>query len=309
MKPAYLAELLTITEGKKGQKPETETLIKRDRSDQVGNIIANGLKLIDDAIDVIGNIYGSSPRSIGLMPLVYFYNKQGDYIRSLLYGMIYWLNHGTETRDVLNRKLLFTIHRRAFEEVLIQNKELIIRRIGRRIGSGPEVTYPTARYYHGLLKLLIKHDDQIESEEFNKEHQQLIATLGKTDVIEIEQEEVISQSRTFRDSMRSEVQVKELLGMFKTCEICGGRYFPGLFTQVDHKKPHGKGGKTTVSNARNTHPFCNNNRERIEALQTEKTSIELPSFDDPEKLSKPEQLNFLFFDESYEEEGLSTDDL
>jgi hypothetical protein len=302
MKPWYLAELLTITEGKKGQKPETEALIRKDRGDTVSHIIVNGLRLIDDAIDVIGNIYGPSPRSLGLMPLVYFYNKQGDYIRSLLYGMIYWLNHGSETRDVMNRKLLFTVHRRTFEEVLIQNKEFIISRIARRIGSGPEVTYPTARYYHGLLTLLIKHNDQIDSPEFQSAHKQLIATLGKPGLTDIEQEEIVSQSRTFRDAMRSEVQVKDLLGMFKTCEICGGRYYPGLFTQVDHKTLHSKGGKTAVSNARITHPFCNNNRDRIEELLKAESVIELPAFDDPDKLSKPEQLKFLFFEDDPEEE-------
>lgn len=302
MKPAYLAELLTITEGKKGQKPETEALIRKDRSDRVKDIITNGLRLIDDAIDVIGNIYGPSPRSLGLMPLVYFYNKQGDYIRSLLYGMIYWLNHGSETSDVLNRKLLFTIHRRAFEEVLIQNKEFIISRIGRRIGSGPEVTVQTAHYYQGLLTLIIKHNDQIDSPEFQSDHRLLIATLGKTDLTDVEPEEIVSSNRTYRGQMRSEVQVHALLGMFQTCEICGGRYYPGLFTQVDHKTPHSRRGKTAVSNARITHPFCNNMRERIEDLRKAENAIELPAFDDPAKLSKPEQLKFLFFEDSPEEE-------
>ncbi|NOT63528.1 MAG: DUF262 domain-containing protein [Acidobacteria bacterium] len=296
MKPWYLAELLTITEGKKGQKPETEALIKKDRNAPVSHIITNGLKLIDDAIDVIGNLYGSSPRSLCLMPLVYFYNKQGDYIRSLFYGMIYWLNHGSETLDVPNRKLVFSVHRRAFEEVLIQNKDLIITRIARRIGSGPEVTLPTARYFDGLLALLVKHNDQTELAEFQAEHAQLIATLGNSDLLE-QEEEAVSPSRTFRGAMRTEVQVKELLGMFAICEICGGRYHPSLFTELDHKKQHSKGGKTAVSNARSTHPFCNNRREKIEELLSGAIVIDLPVFDYPNLAKKPEQLKFLFFEE------------
>lgn len=289
-KAGYLAELLTITEGKKGQKPETEALIKKDRSDRVSHIVTNGLRLVEDATDVIGNIYGPSPRSLALMPLVYFYNKQGDYIRSLLYGMVYWINHGSE-RDIQDRKLVFTLHRQAFEEVIIGSKEHIINRIGRRIGSGPEVTYPTARYYHGLLNLLIEHGSQIDSQEFQAAHNHLITTLGKTD---FDGDEDVSTSRTFRGSMRAEVHVNDLLTMFKKCDICGGRYFPGLFTQVDHKKEHRKGGKTTVSNARNTHPFCNNNRETLEELGKKASMVELPAFGDPEKLPKQEQLKFLF---------------
>lgn len=121
-KPFYLAELLTITEGKKGQKPEWESLIKKDKNARVSHIIENGLLLTQHALTVISNIYGDSPRSLALMPLVYFYNQQGTYVRSLLYGMLYWLNHGSETREVQNRKLLFTAHRAAFEKVLIDNK-------------------------------------------------------------------------------------------------------------------------------------------------------------------------------------------
>lgn len=292
MKPAYVAEVLTIAEGKKGQKPETEALIKKDKDAWVSLIIKNGLTLVENAEDVLSNIYGPSPRSLALMPLVYFYNGQGVYVRSLLYGMLYWLNHGSETRDVLNRKLLFTIYRKAFEDVLLDSKEDIIRRIARRIGSGPEVTYPTARYYHGLLELVIHHEGKISTEEFKKEHEDLVEHLGKEKNHESDEEKE-SASRFYRGRMREAVHVRDLLRMFIHCEICGGRYYPGLFTEVDHKRMRSKGGKTTLSNARNTHPFCNNNREAIEALLGGAKTIDLPPFDNPEVLPKAEQLSFL----------------
>lgn len=317
--PEWLAELLTVTEGKKGQKPETEFLIQRDKNERISTIIANGLRLVDDTMDVLSNIYGPSPRSLTLMPLVYFYNKQGTYVRSLLYGMIYWLNHGTESRDVLNRKLIFSAHRRSFEEVLIENKGNIIKRIGRRIGSGPEVTYKTARYYHGLLELLLKHEDKVESTEFRKEHQDFVATLRR-DKSETEGQELVTDepekenvSRLFQKQQKVERQVTSFLGKFDLCEICGGRYYPGLFTQFDHIQPHAKGGKTVLSNARETHPFCNNNREMIEKIRDGKMPLELPAFDNPEKL--PEQLKLLFireetgFDENLEEDEITEDEI
>jgi hypothetical protein len=312
MKPAYLAELLTITEGKKGQKAETEALIKRDMSDRVSHIVTNGLRLVDDATDVLNNIYGPSPRSLLLMPLVYFYNKQGTHVRSLLYGMIYWLNHGTENRDVFNRKLLFSAHRAKFEEVLLKNKDVIIRRITRKIGSGPEVTLQTARYFNGLLELLIKHNDDIETSDFREDHKRLVATLGKgklaSDVdeqeIAIDEEERESSSPTFRGTQRIEIQVQNFIEKFNICGVCDGRYYPGLFTQVDHIQPRAKGGKTVVSNARETHPFCNNNREAIEAIRAGSQHVEIPAFD--LIATRTEQLKFLFFlpeDEIAEEIG------
>jgi 5-methylcytosine-specific restriction endonuclease McrA len=301
IKPAYLAELLTIVEGKKGQKPETEKLIKKDRLASTRQIINNGLQLIEDATGILSNIYGNSPRSLALMPLVYFYNIQGIFVRSLLYGLLYWLNEGSENRDVLHRKLLFSIHRAAFEEVLLQKKDIIIRRIGRRIGSGPEVTYPTARYYQGLLKLLIQHNDNVESQEFQTAHERLIETLDKDKSDEVDQD-LESLSRTYRGRMRTSVHVQDFLQMFKHCEICGGRYYPGLFTEVDHIRPHAQGGKTTLRNARNSHPFCNNNRDTIEEIRNGKMYIELPPFGDQENLPKMEQLSFLqIFDDTVDD--------
>ena len=304
MKPAYMAEILTITEGKRGQKPETEKLIAKDRVAPVPQIISNGQKLVTNAIDVIGNIYGNSPRSLGLMPLVYFYSRQGVYVRSLLYGMIYWLNHGSENKEVLERKRLFCVHRRAFEEIIIRDKDIIISRIARRIGSGPEVTYPTARYYDGLLRLLITHSDNIASIEFQEEHSLLIETLDKKQEggAEIEVE---SKDRIYRGQNRTAVHVKEFMDTFVICEICGGRYFPGLFTQVDHVQMHSQQGKTVLSNARNTHPFCNNNRPYIEAIRLGENDVKLPTFENPESLPIYEQMNFLA---SFSAEGEESDE-
>lgn len=249
--------------------------------------INGGLKLVNNATDVLGNIYGGSPRSLMLMPLVYFYNEQGVYVRSLLYGMLYWLNHGSENRDILDRKRLFTAHRGAFETVLLQNKSTIISRIARRIGSGSEVTYPTARYFDGLLRIIIEHKDAIDSPGFQAAHENLIQTLGI-----VPKPETIEESHTtrlYKGRDRNAVNVRDVFISFKVCEICGGHYLPGLFTQVDHKKRYADGGKTTLENARNTHPFCNNNRDVIEALRAGRTQSDLPLFEKP----KEEQMSFL----------------
>lgn len=310
--PFYLAEVLTITEGKKGRKPETDYLIKLDRRAPTSLIINNGLKLVQNALDVLWNIHGPSPRSLGLMPLVYFYNPQGVYVRSLLYGMLYWLNHGPEERFVLNRKRLFSAYREAFEEVLLASKNSIIYRITRRLGSGSEVTYATARYYQGLLELLIRHGGEINSQAFKDEHEILIETLGKARADGAEELEPESASRTYRGRMRSGVNVRDFLERFNRCEICGGRYLAGLYTQVDHIQQHSQGGKTTLSNGRNTHPFCNVERETVEAVRGGEMHIELPPFEDPKKLPKEQQLNLYSLWEEHGEiellEALDEDD-
>jgi len=294
-KPAYVAEILTITEGLKGRPAETERLIQKDRDAPPSVLIASGLTLLKHAKDDILSVYGNNPRSLLLMPLVYFYNDQGRYVRSLLYGMLYWLNYGSQNKDVFNRKILFSSHRRAFEQVVIERKEEIIGRITRRIGSGSEVTYQTARYFHGLLKLLINHSDQAASDEFKLSHKDLIENLGKPNG-QVSPQKQDSASRIFTPAQKTTVNVKDYLTMFPKCEICEGRYYPGLPTQADHKKEYRKGGKTIVDNARNTHPFCNNNREKIEQVRGGALTLNLPAFNDAEILVQ--QLSLNFFDEA-----------
>jgi hypothetical protein len=306
-KPAYLAELLTVTEGKRGQEPETEALIKKDREKPTRVIIENGFALINNAYDVLSNIYGASPRSLGLMPLIYFYNAQGVYVRSLLYGMLYWLNSGSPNSDVPDRKKTFTVHRKVFEQVLLNNKEAIISRITRRIGSGPEVTYATARYYEGLLRLLIKHNDRIDTDLFSSEHDTLIETLGEAKK-GAESSDGVSASRTFRGRAKAGVHVKEFLRVFQPCGICGGLYYPGLFTQIDHVERHADGGLTTIDNGRNTHPFCNNNRDVIEKLVRGEQRVKLPPFIDPDTLPKAEQLRFSFSDGALDDVAVSEEE-
>ncbi len=293
-KPAIVAEILTITEGLKGRLTETERLIQKDNGAPPYVLIPNGLNLLKHAKDDVLSVYGNNPRSLLLMPLVYFYSDQGRYVRSLLYGMLYWINYGSPTKDVFNRKILFSVHRQAFEQILIEHKEEIIRRITRRIGSGSEVTYQTASYFHGLLKLFIKHNDQIESDEFKSDHKDLIENLGKPNGKAFPQKQE-SVSRTFTQTQKTTANVKDFLTLFPKCEICGGRYYPGLFTQADHIEERRKGGKTTVPNLRNTHPFCNNNRAKIEDGLSSKLTLELPAFNDSEQPAQQLVLNF--FDE------------
>ncbi len=50
MKPFYLAELLTVMEGGKGQEAETEKLMKNDKAESPEKIIVNGWRLVDEAL-------------------------------------------------------------------------------------------------------------------------------------------------------------------------------------------------------------------------------------------------------------------
>ncbi len=70
MKPFYLAELLTIMEGGKGQEAETERLLKKDKAASPDTIIINGWRLVDETLNTFDHLVGPSPKSLALIPVM-----------------------------------------------------------------------------------------------------------------------------------------------------------------------------------------------------------------------------------------------
>ena len=295
MKPYYLSELLTIVEGYRGTSSETEELMDRDNNLQPEEIVKNGLQYAKHAVESFSHITGSSPRSLSLVPVLYFYNSNGIFVRGLLYGFIYWLLQGSD-EDIKNKKRLFSAHRAGFEQVLLANKENILRRIGRRIGSGPEVTTQTASYFDGLLKLLIQYKNEYISESFVTANVELIDKLKLPDKDKKEELELIEgDNRDFNDRQKASAVLRAYLDNPIRCGICNGILDPASDIQHDHITEWYKGGKTTADNQRLVHPFCNNqaNREAITAIRQGTSHPTLPIFVETNPSSKPKQLSFL----------------
>ncbi len=294
-KPYWLAELLTVIAGGKGQKAETRKLIDRDIHALPEEIIGNGLHLIENALDGLGHLIGPSPKSLALIPVLYFYTDAGRYVRSLLYGFLYWILSGSE-EDILSRKRVFSIHRAVFEQVLLNNKEDVITGITRRTGSGPEVTSQTAQYYQGLLELLVKHRDDIHSEAFAADYSALTKRLtNKAVKVRLP----AGKSRTFTERQKSSLVLDHFFYNPNRCGICDGMLDPTADLQHDHIVEHARGGRTIKENQRLVHPFCNNqsNRELIERGKSGQESIPLPRFVDPDLITEPQQLRLAFFDD------------
>ncbi len=301
-KPYYLAELLTIVAGIKGLPDDTRQLLCRDKNSSVELIVSNGLQLVTDTAEVLSHISGPSPRSLELIPALYLYNSNGIHVRSLLYGMLYWLTNGS-AEEILNRKRLFAVHRSAFEQTLINHKEDIIRRISRRLGSGREVTKQTARYFDGLLSLLIRHNDITDSDSFSTDHRKLIDALRIEErsnntviVAEDSEQETGTNSQLFSRSQKSKTVLRTYFNSCPRCGICGGMLDPSGHVQHDHIVERYRGGRTASDNQRLVHPFCNNqaNREAIEGLRAGSIQLQLPVFvETDEDDGKPSQYSFI----------------
>ncbi|MBZ0317889.1 MAG: DUF262 domain-containing protein [Anaerolineae bacterium] len=295
-KPYYLAELFTIIQGGKGYETETRKLLEVDRDASPTEIIERGYQLIEDTIEVFTHLIGANWQSLSIIPVVYFYTESGKYVRSLLYGMIYWLFAGTD-EEILDRKRLFTLHRAKFEQILLDNKEDVVGGIGRKTGSGTEITAQTAQYFHTVLELLIKYNDDIDSEGFMKEYEELTDDL--TGRRKTPRSQTVSSSPSFTPRQKSTKMIQAHLNWASRCEICGGFLDPQMGVQHDHITQRFRGGSTTLDNQRIVHPFCNHEREVIEAAQQGKKHISLPAFVDSLLAASARQiaLPLVFFDD------------
>lgn len=297
-RPRYVAEFLTITEGFRGQEPETQALLRKNPEAAPEEIIDDGEKIIRKANDILDHLIGPSnqPKALGVVPALYFYTDAGRYVRSLLYGFIYWMFLGSE-EDILTRKRLFCAYRRPFEEIIKLNKANIIATLSRRTGSGPEVTVQTARFYNDALQALIANNGDIESDGFFKDYNELLSNFTSDGNPPVPGQKKVT-SRIFTEKQKSTAILTRLLARPFTCDICGGMLDPEQGAQHDHFDQWIDGGATSSDNQRVTHPFCNNQRNSIEAYINKATEIYLPRFNDPEVPNTMRQLS-MFPDDAF----------
>jgi hypothetical protein len=291
-KPVYVAELLTVTEGFRGQQPQTEELLKRSQSIFPREIINGGHKLLKNAHEYFDHLVGTSSKSLAIIPLLYFYKSDGAYIRSLLYGFIFWLCQGKES-DIQLRKDLFSAYRGPFEILLRKDKDIIVNEIGRKIGSGPEVTLHTSNYFQNLMELLIKHKGDIENTAFLTDYSVLISQVAGQNSIAKPVEEV--RRRIFSPRQKINLIIETLLDNLGYCQICGGKLNPVGAVQHDHIQRFKDGGFTTADNQRLTHPYCNLRRDIIETYRVSQTLVRLPEFVYKQNPKGPQQLKLAFF--------------
>ncbi|MBX3054502.1 MAG: HNH endonuclease [Caldilineaceae bacterium] len=295
-KPYWIAEVLTVAQRGSGTSGETEKLLAKDSAGSTEELINNGYALVTKTLDTFEHLIGRTPLALGIVPSLYFYTRSVRYVRSLLYGFTYWLLSGSD-QDILLRKRLFCSHRRTFEQVLLEYRDEFASGLGRKSGSGSEVTVQTARYYQEVLQLLIEHNDEIASDSFVKGYNNVLSK--KFEIQRRASTSRSNRSRIFTNRQKAAKRMEVLLDSAPRCEICGGIFDPSLphgYSQHDHRIEVFKGGQTIENNQRLVHNFCNNqaNREFIEDIVSTKRKIQLPYFaDDIESFSGSFQLRLL----------------
>lgn len=265
-KHAYLLELFPVIM----KTEDVDLLFSRDKGSEPAAVINNGYEIIQRTTAVFDHLTGTSnnPLSMSLVPLFYFYTTIGRFVRSSLYGFIAWIMSGSQD-DIRTRKVIFSVHRGRFEEILFT--EDLAGAISRRAGSGPRGIAATVQFYQKLLELLVGDPSPIGDKQFHTKLVKIISSLTTPS-----KKQSDNTGRVFTSAQKTKINLREIFKSAIRCEICEGILDLRLGVQYDHTVRYADNGPTAVDNGRPTHPFCNNQREAIRKHRDGNNLLKLP---------------------------------
>lgn len=284
-KHQHLVEALPLlADGISISKESLISILAKDHKASPRDVILNAektLNTLEAKISHIGNI-NNSPNSLSLAPLIYWYNKQGSYVRALFYGFCYWLLSGSD-EDVKTKKIAFSAVRGELEKVLTTYKTEFSD-IQHRGGAGLKSISKVAEALHELVKILVESKDEEKAE---KDIASFFGNPKKT-------EKKINTGRAFTTKSKAEINIREMLQASVKCQICDGIVDLKQSVQYDHINHYAKSTNSDPSNGRPTHPFCNLFREQITSVRQKNKTIILPIFKSETQKNQPNAQLSLF---------------
>ena len=238
---------------KKHNSPQTNSFIF-DLVKKCSNIPKNTSNLEDDVDGKLTIMYLKNvrkflrrinslhPSSLGLHPLVYFYNKRGNHIYS---AILAWVDTAKEIEKTPQSLKAFNHIRHDFEKFMLKYKHFISG-INAKYGSGTKSYKHIAKVNLLIITQLQKHEpesyivDMIISE---------YPFLSKDDEIKI-------TSVRFSTDVKSQIYIQETLPKSSTCSHCQGFIHQNSIS-FDHIIRKQDGGNGSVQNGALMHPYCN----------------------------------------------------
>lgn len=268
-KHQHLIELLPLlVERTAINKENINDILRKDYLSDPSEIIINAdtiISTLEERAAHLGNRNHSS-HSLSLVPLIYWYNKQGSYVRALFYGLCQWLFSGTP-EEIKIRKIALSSVRGELETTLINHKD-DYSEIQHRGGAGLKSTTRIADTVHKLIQTLLENRN------------------SPKDVLDIKIKELLGSKhklssktktgRAFTTKSKAEINIREMLLSSVKCQICDGIVDLKQGVQYDHINHWAAGKNSSPDNGRPTHPFCNLFREHIQDLRSGTRDIELP---------------------------------
>ncbi len=272
-KHVYLLELIPLMVDREiaGDKEDQLVWFERDFNEEADVVIKNADKILRMLVERIEHLvtFTHNSKSLSLVPLFYWYNHRGQYIRGLLYGFLYWLFSGSD-KEINQRKLAFSAIRDRFEFVIFNFKSEIAEYHG-KAGAGLKAVKSMAKFYQNLVDSLVS-TIQMEVESSSFEDMILNLLQGNR-----KKRSNPKKNRSITSRDKTQVNIRELFESSTRCHICGGivnLQYGGI--QYDHVEDYAKSKITDPEGLKPTHPYCNNKKIEIFNLRKNQTAITTP---------------------------------
>lgn len=234
---ALLIDFLSIAANR---RPEILTIEKYlDDTDGTETI-----DVLARSAQVLNRITGNSPGSLGLHPVVYFYNERGKYNRFLFLGMLSLIGERIRNNDDSFFKL-FSGSRKLVEQFLVDNKATIAF-VLQNMSRTQRV--PRMKELFSYLINVAKLGKLPSLEEVFSQ----IGVRGK--IVDVD---ALHQSSQFSDDAKSAMFVNAALASALRCPICSGYLHPTKSVSYDHIMRVCEGGSADASNGQLVHHYCN----------------------------------------------------
>lgn len=198
---------------------------------------------------VAQRINSNHPSSLGLHPIIYFYNKEGRHTIGSFYGIVgLMLDFEANKQHLAN----FISGRSDFESIILEY-DYLVPQIVRKYRSALDGSRYVKEYYlkivehisHGIEKDLVINKIICEKSFSYLTIQKSIDNKSNVNNKDFSQER--KSAAFIRDALSSGVQ---------KCKICGG-YLHRNSISIDHIIRKEDGGLGSIENAQLTHPYCN----------------------------------------------------
>lgn len=234
----------------------------KPQKDTDGTETIKYLNKVERILSIISS--DTSPISLGISPLIYFYSRRGRFqitsFLAIVHIIIKWENdRRTNDKDKTFQK--FCSVRDKFEDFLLANKNLTTQATI-NVGSG-------IKSYKRLADLYIFIIDGFLAGKKGDEIMQLIREdpkFGFVKIFEADHEYELKRNPPGKGKPPketvTELAIDAYLNQKILCPICGGHYTFYSYN-TDHKTPTREEGKKTKDNLALTHIYCNEEKETI----------------------------------------------
>jgi hypothetical protein len=227
-----------------GSKPKTPTPIGKTIAAYADDLTGEAtVDVLTKAREVIKRITSNEAGSLGLHPVVYFYNERGKYSRFFFLAIVRLFTEKLrDNNDQFFRK--FTQVRAQLEQFLIDNKSYIAL-LPQNLAKHARVPVVYDFLAFLISNLMEKQPISMESAitHLNMRRQIIELTPGRT-------------SPEFSDADKSEVFITKALKQMLVCSVCGGKLDPAKSVHYDHRTPVRLGGTAEPKNGDLIHPYC-----------------------------------------------------